>query len=99
MVVTSSSTNLRRRPCGEEEAQPCVFRVGKRRGLWEMRCVGVACAAGRRRRAMLRAMPDELLALTCPRCEAAVDQRYYGPCASCRESLRATQGGEAHALE
>ncbi|MEO6318841.1 MAG: hypothetical protein ABIP36_08660 [Acidimicrobiales bacterium] len=32
--------------------------------------------------------------ITCPRCAAGVDERYYGPCAECRQALRtAAQGG------
>ena len=27
--------------------------------------------------------------ITCPRCAAGVDERYYGPCAGCRQILRA----------
>jgi hypothetical protein len=26
----------------------------------------------------------------CPRCAQRVDDRFYGPCASCRDDLRAT---------
>jgi hypothetical protein len=26
----------------------------------------------------------------CPRCAQSVDDRFYGPCASCRDDLRAT---------
>jgi len=44
-------------------------------------------------------MPDELLSITCPRCGEATSARYYGPCAGCRDGLRATQGGEAHEVE
>ena len=32
---------------------------------------------------------------TCPRCHAEVTGRFYGPCDSCRTTLRATLGGEA----
>jgi hypothetical protein len=39
------------------------------------------------------------LDLACPRCGAAVQERFYGPCTSCREALRATQGVEARAVE
>lgn len=35
----------------------------------------------------------------CPRCATAVAERFYGPCATCRDELRATQGNETHALE
>lgn len=30
----------------------------------------------------------------CPRCTTPVDDEFYGPCASCRDVLRATMGGE-----
>lgn len=32
---------------------------------------------------------------TCPRCRLTVSENYYGPCSSCRTTLRATVGGEA----
>lgn len=32
---------------------------------------------------------------TCPRCQATVSARFYGPCESCRLELRATLGGDA----
>jgi hypothetical protein len=35
------------------------------------------------------------LSFTCPRCHAAVDEVFYGPCAQCRDELRASLGGEA----
>lgn len=31
---------------------------------------------------------------TCPRCSSSVAEDFYGPCASCRDVLRATMGGE-----
>lgn len=34
------------------------------------------------------------LDVTCPRCGAEAQQRFAGPCAACRETLRASQGGE-----
>jgi hypothetical protein len=40
-----------------------------------------------------------LLSFACPRCGAAVDDRYYGPCASCRTALRRDVAGEARAVE
>ncbi len=40
-------------------------------------------------------MDADLLSIDCPRCGAAVAERYYGPCAPCRETMRATLGGEA----
>ena len=39
------------------------------------------------------------LSFDCPRCGAAVaDERYYGPCSSCRTELRRV-GGEAREVE
>lgn len=34
----------------------------------------------------------------CPRCESNVEEDYYGPCASCRDQLRATLGGDQQAI-
>lgn len=31
----------------------------------------------------------------CPRCHHTVAEPFYGPCFSCRSTLRETQGGEA----
>jgi ribosomal protein S27E len=42
---------------------------------------------------------DEPLAITCPRCGVSASARFYGPCDTCRATLRATLGGEARALE
>ena len=42
---------------------------------------------------------DAPLEFACPRCHAAVTEGFYGPCGSCRSELRATQGGEARAVE
>ena len=33
--------------------------------------------------------------ITCPRCGSAVDETFYGPCATCRDELRATLGADA----
>ncbi len=33
----------------------------------------------------------ELLGFSCPRCKNEVQERLYGPCASCRDELRASQ--------
>ncbi len=30
----------------------------------------------------------------CPRCGAEVSERFYGPCGSCRDQLRAELGGD-----
>jgi hypothetical protein len=43
--------------------------------------------------------PAELLDLTCPRCGAAVRERFYGPCTACRAELRATVGAEQRDVE
>ncbi len=44
--------------------------------------------------------PDaELLTITCPRCAETATVAFYGPCASCRETLRATQCGTAREVE
>jgi hypothetical protein len=37
--------------------------------------------------------------LTCPRCGRDVEERYYGPCAACREELRAAFQREARVVE
>jgi hypothetical protein len=39
------------------------------------------------------------LAFTCPRCRLDVEEAFYGPCSSCRTTLRATLGGEARDVE
>ena len=41
----------------------------------------------------------ELLAFTCPRCRLEVSEALYGPCSSCRTTLRAVIGGEAREVE
>lgn len=42
---------------------------------------------------------DGPLAVTCPRCGAPVEVRFYGPCDPCRRSLRAEVAGEARDVE
>jgi len=37
--------------------------------------------------------------MECPRCGLTVDQPYYGPCAACRDDLRAKLGSEARSVE
>lgn len=37
----------------------------------------------------------ETLEFACPRCGSDVVEAYYGPCTSCRSTLRSTLGGEA----
>jgi hypothetical protein len=41
----------------------------------------------------------DLLAFTCPRCLLSVSEAYYGPCSSCRTTLRTTLGAEAQEVE
>ncbi len=41
----------------------------------------------------------ELLSFTCPRCRLEVTEELYGPCGSCRTTLRAVLGGEAREVE
>jgi hypothetical protein len=41
----------------------------------------------------------ELLDVTCPRCGAEVRERFYGPCAGCRDALGATMGGQQRDVE
>jgi hypothetical protein len=36
---------------------------------------------------------------TCPRCHRAVEQRFYGPCLTCRTELRERLAGEARTVE
>lgn len=42
---------------------------------------------------------DAVLSFACPRCGSSVDERFYGPCATCRDRLRADLGGTARAVE
>jgi hypothetical protein len=37
---------------------------------------------------------DTLMELVCPRCEETVRETFYGPCGTCRSSLRAGMRGE-----
>jgi hypothetical protein len=39
------------------------------------------------------------LAFDCPRCGVAGEDRFYGPCPSCRTELRRTLGSEARVVE
>jgi hypothetical protein len=39
------------------------------------------------------------MAFPCPRCQATTDERFYGPCTSCRTELRSTLGAEAREIE
>ena len=47
----------------------------------------------------MTAAAPEALAFSCPRCEADVTERFYGPCTPCRDELRASMGGEAREVE
>ncbi|CAN5505571.1 hypothetical protein BH20ACT2_BH20ACT2_05990 [soil metagenome] len=42
---------------------------------------------------------EGLLDFTCPRCEEAVSEPFYGPCEPCRDELRERLGGEARQVE
>ncbi len=35
----------------------------------------------------------------CPRCRGSVDERFYGPCAACRDELRTTYRAAAREVE
>jgi hypothetical protein len=37
--------------------------------------------------------------MECPRCKNSVEERFYGPCESCRSELRATMRLEAREIE
>ena len=39
------------------------------------------------------------LEFTCPRCRLEVSEQFYGPCTSCRTTLRVQVGGEAREVE
>ena len=39
------------------------------------------------------------LEFTCPRCGRAANARFYGPCESCRQALRAAYAAEQRAIE
>lgn len=42
---------------------------------------------------------SEPIDFTCPRCRLEVHEQFYGPCTSCRTTLRATVGSEAREVE
>ena len=46
-----------------------------------------------------RSSSDGAAAVLVPPLPAAVNEQYYGPCTACRTELRATLGGESHAVE
>ena len=35
----------------------------------------------------------------CPRCHGSVDERFYGPCPSCRDELRTAMAARARAVD
>ena len=39
------------------------------------------------------------MTVTCPRCAATVQERFYGPCSSCRDELRAKFESEGRTVE
>ena len=41
----------------------------------------------------------EPLEFTCPRCQRPAVEPFYGPCGTCRTTLRAVMGGEAQEVE
>ena len=43
--------------------------------------------------------PEDPQRFDCPRCGAATETPFYGPCPSCRAVLQATQAGRARASE
>ena len=42
---------------------------------------------------------QEPIAFDCPRCKGAVSERFYGPCASCRDELRSSQQSDARVVD
>jgi hypothetical protein len=42
---------------------------------------------------------EDALEFTCPRCRSTVSARFYGPCDTCRQTLRAEIAGEQRAVE
>ena len=41
----------------------------------------------------------DLMHVTCPRCGTSSDERFYGPCTSCRTALRLKYVGEGREVE
>jgi hypothetical protein len=41
----------------------------------------------------------DVVDFTCPRCDAAVAEAFYGPCESCRGELVAAMGGDGRDVE
>ena len=42
-------------------------------------------------------VPGELTDFACPRCGNAVSERFYGPCAACRDHLREAMSSDGAA--
>ncbi len=42
---------------------------------------------------------DDAMSVVCPRCGTTADERFYGPCTSCRDELRAKFLGEGREVE
>lgn len=49
-------------------------------------------------RSLTEPVPDQQ-AYACPRCGTAVTGAWYGPCAPCRDQLRASLGGKGRTVE
>jgi hypothetical protein len=41
----------------------------------------------------------DVVTITCPRCSVEHEERFYGPCTSCRAELRAKYLGEGRVIE
>jgi NMD protein affecting ribosome stability and mRNA decay len=48
---------------------------------------------------MVMMVTMETMNVTCPRCGSAVNERFYGPCTSCRTALRMMFEGEGREVE
>jgi hypothetical protein len=42
---------------------------------------------------------SDTVSFACPRCGASVDERFFGPCQSCRTELRAKYPGEGRVVD
>ena len=45
------------------------------------------------------ALLSDAMEFTCPRCDSAVSDDFYGPCTECRHQLRAQFRGEGRVVE
>jgi hypothetical protein len=48
---------------------------------------------------MDRPVPSPVVEFTCPRCYTSVEARFYGPCDTCRDQLRAQFQAEGRIVE